>query len=112
MDGRGNLRRDAPWGWKATTWQAWAFLLLAGLMLSNAAWFYSYRVAAVEASAPGHQIVSSRAPAYQEPYDWHAVEAAAASELPRFEALAPDERCIQGIRFAVIDGTLQNVGTC
>lgn len=41
----------APWGFSATTWQAFAFLLLGMLALTNAAWFYSIRVAKAEAAA-------------------------------------------------------------
>lgn len=111
MDGRGRLRREEPWGWRATTWQAWTFFLLAALMLSNAAWFYRSRVAAAEAPAL-HRPLPTAPENADTAYDWQAVEEATRRELERPAPLQPGERCINGQRFTTVDGVLQNVGTC
>lgn len=112
MDGRGRVRKEDPWGWEATTWQAWSFFLLAALLLSNAAWFYRLRVAAAESPPVQRSSQQPIAKDHNSPYDWQAVEAAARRDLARPMPLKPGERCIRGQRFATVDGALQNIGSC
>lgn len=110
MDGRGRLRKDSPWGWQASTWQAWTFLLFGALILSNAAWFYRHRVALVEhaqATAQPAAHPGNRSNLIEVNYP--TVEVHAPLEVT---PLAPGERCIQGQRFATRNGELTNIGTC
>ena len=119
MDGRGNLRNDAPWGWPASTWQAWTLLLTGALVLSNAAWYYRGQAAAVERSTdprPAPQHVAMPAALVESEDERSArleqLRVARAEARARAQPLQEGERCISGQRFARIRGVLTNIGLC
>ncbi|NLC36801.1 MAG: hypothetical protein GX772_10235 [Alcaligenaceae bacterium] len=108
-----------PWGFSAIAWQAFAFVLLGLLALTNAAWFYNIRVAKVEAAAAAlapeprrverviYQTSDGRPVAAPRP---RPAPAPAASQGQR--PLASDEQCIQGTRFRVTGDTWTQSGVC
>lgn len=88
-----------PWGFAATSWQAFAFILLGILALSNAAWFYSLRVAKAEAAAakPTPAATVTERVIYQTA-DGREVEQPQVPSYRPAPPLGPDERCIGGQR--------------
>lgn len=108
-----------PWGFSATAWQAFTFVLLGLLALTNAAWFYNIRVAKAEAAtaAPAPEPRRAERVVHQTP-DGRPVQAPRARPAPgpdasqRHRPLASDEQCIQGTRFRVSGNTWTQSGVC
>lgn len=108
-----------PWGIAAHTWQAFAFALAGLLAITNAAWFYTVRVARAEAAAPPPEPRRTERVIYQTP-DGRTVPAptprpapaAAPRRVERPAPLAADEECVGTTRFRRSGNTWTNVGRC
>ena len=94
-----------PWGFGAHVWQGWTFALAGLLALTNAAWFYTVRVARSEAAAAAPKAEPRRVETvvYQTP-DGRSIAPPAPAPAPAPAErlpppLAPGERCIDGRRF-------------
>lgn len=89
-----------PWGLKATTWQAFALLLLSALMLTNAAWFLRGRIIATEHAAANATRASKAKPTVVYEYRKQTQQPVPLSEQRTVEIpqpLADGERCMAGL---------------
>lgn len=114
MDGRGTLpgKRLAK-TWSAGTWQAIAYATLSALLLTNAAWFYTSRVHAVEAQeAKQAAAAAQRAAVSDAAQQVYVRQLDALPQHGPSKPLAENERCIAGQRVRVEGSRYTEAGDC